>query len=99
VSRRLPTGARAAGRYTRPATAEQRQDKLAALHDRLIEQVRAPRTGEDWQRWLEMAVRATGDEPTQWREFLIVGGIIAVGTAVVVLEKLEAGGGGTGEIG
>ena len=34
-----------------------RADKLAALHDRLAEQVAALRTGQDWQRWLTVAAR------------------------------------------
>jgi DNA primase len=53
-----------AARHTRRVTTQerqrreqQRQDALAALHDRLIERVRALRTGEDWRRWLEIASR------------------------------------------
>ncbi len=51
-------------RYKRPVTAAARErreqasaDKLAALHDRLAEQVAALRTGEDWRRWLDVAHR------------------------------------------
>jgi hypothetical protein len=32
-------------------------DKLAALHERLAQQVAALRTGDDWRRWLEVASR------------------------------------------
>jgi len=40
------------------ARAERAQeDKLAALHERLAEQVQALRTGEDWRRWLDAARR------------------------------------------
>ena len=52
------------GRYRRPGSPtdhERREqahaDKLAALHDRLAEQVAALRTGEDGLRWLEVASR------------------------------------------
>jgi DNA primase catalytic core len=34
-----------------------RGDRLAALHQRLTDQVRQLRTGEDWQRWLRVASR------------------------------------------
>ena len=51
-------------RPRRPLTAEQRRradaartERLDALHQHLAEQVRALRTGEDWQRWLSFAGR------------------------------------------
>lgn len=44
-----------------PAERERREqaqaDKLAALHERLAQQVAALRTGDDWRRWLEVASR------------------------------------------
>jgi len=53
-----------ASRYRRavtPAERERREhasaDKLAALHERLAEQVAALRTGQDWRRWLDVAHR------------------------------------------
>ena len=35
-------------------------DKLAALHERLAEQVAALRSGQDWRRWLDVARRFHG---------------------------------------
>jgi len=53
-----------AARFKRPVTPAERErrehasaDKLAALHDRLAEQVAALRTGQDWRRWLDVAHR------------------------------------------
>jgi len=53
-----------AGRSRRPVTAadrrrqaEQREAKLAALHERLHAEVTALRSGEDWTRWLDVARR------------------------------------------
>jgi DNA primase len=54
MARQHPRGVTAEDRLRRE---QQRQHQLAALHDRLIEQVRALRTGEDWRRWLEIASR------------------------------------------
>jgi hypothetical protein len=51
-------------RYRRPVTAAEKArreqataDKLAALHERLAEQVAALRSGEDWRRWLDVGGR------------------------------------------
>ena len=41
----------------RARAAEARTEKLAALHQNLIEQVNGLHTGEDWQRWLSFAAR------------------------------------------
>ena len=53
-----------AGRSRRPVTAadrrrqaEQREAKLAALHERLHTEVTALRSGENWTRWLDVARR------------------------------------------
>ena len=50
--------------FKRPATPAERErrehasaDKLAALHERLAEQVTALRSGQDWRRWLDVAHR------------------------------------------
>lgn len=45
------------GRRRRPTTPDDVEDKLAALHEQLAEQVRALRSGEDWRRWLTAAAR------------------------------------------
>lgn len=39
------------------ATDEQRQEKLNALHERLHREVQALVSGDDWQRWLQVASR------------------------------------------
>src|ERR1022692_4257380 len=36
---------------------EDRQRKIAALHDRALGQIRELRTGEDWADWLRLAAR------------------------------------------
>jgi len=36
---------------------EERAERLSALHERLADEVAALRTGEDWQRWLDVARR------------------------------------------
>ncbi len=53
-----------ASRYRRAVTPVERErrehasaDKLAALHERLAEQVAALRSGQDWRRWLDVAHR------------------------------------------
>ncbi len=44
-------------RGARPGGNRPTREKLTALHARLAEQVQALRTGEDWQRWLDVAGR------------------------------------------
>lgn len=36
---------------------QDRAERLSALHERLADEVAALRTGEDWQRWLDVARR------------------------------------------
>src|SRR5689334_20232829 len=56
--------ARKGRRYQPPVTAEQRaqaaaarEEKLAALHRQLAEQVAALAAGPEWRRWLDVAAR------------------------------------------
>ncbi len=53
-----------AGRYKPPVTPAERarrdaarEEKLAALHEQLTEQVAALRSGDDWRAWLDFASR------------------------------------------
>src|ERR1035438_670953 len=39
------------------AREEDRQRKIAALHDRALTQIQQLRTGEDWASWLRLAAR------------------------------------------
>src|ERR1035438_10239792 len=42
------------------AREEDRQRKIAGLHDRALGQIRELRTGEDWADWLRLAARFPG---------------------------------------
>jgi DNA primase len=53
----MAAGSRPASPAEESRRDQARAQKLTALHDRLTEQVRALRSGEDWTRWLDVASR------------------------------------------
>ena len=52
------------------ASTADRETKLAALHQRLADQVRELRTGEDWKSWLTVASRFHSYSGVQQYDFV-----------------------------
>ena len=48
------------------ASATDKADKVRGLHDRLVAQVKALVTGEDWARYLRMAARFHSSASNLW---------------------------------